>query len=68
MTDLTLIPQYGDVRLTSEISDRDEDGGDATVQLATFGSMRVALDAAEARKLASKLLDYADELDRQNSP
>ena len=69
MSDLTLITQYGDIRLTSEIIDQDhEEDSEALVSLVTFGSIRVALDASEARKLAGKLLDHADEIDRQNAP
>jgi len=68
MSDLTLITQYGDTRLTTEILDRDQtDYSDALITLTTYGSIRVSLDASEARKLASKLLDHADELDRQNT-
>jgi hypothetical protein len=68
MSDLTLITQYGDIRLTSELVDRDlDDDSEATVQLVTYAPVRIALDAPEARRLAGKLLDYADELDRQNS-
>ena len=64
--DLVLFTQYGDVRLTGELSERDDDI-DANVHLAVSGVLRVALAASEARRMAAKLLDYADEVDRRNA-
>lgn len=58
----------GYARLTGTVLDRDpnepEDYAVAKLTIAT--SVPVLLSAAEARKLASKLIDYADEIDRQN--
>ena len=65
-TEITLVTQYGDRRLTAEISNRDDDLS-ATIQVTTHAPVTIALDAVEARRLAGKLLDYADEVDRQNA-
>jgi hypothetical protein len=58
----------GYVQLTSGVSSRDpEDPEDyAAVRLAVLVPTYVLLSSPQARKLAAKLADYADEVDRQN--
>jgi hypothetical protein len=58
----------GYAQLTSGVSSRDlEDPEDyASVDLTVLVPIHVLLNSAQARKLAAKLADYADEVDRQN--
>jgi hypothetical protein len=58
----------GYAQLTSGVSNRDpEDPEDhAAVDLTVLVPIHVLLSSPQVRKLAAKLADYADEVDRQN--
>jgi hypothetical protein len=58
----------GYAQLTATVSDRDPDDPEdyAAARLTVLMPSTVLLTAGQARKLAAKLADYADEVDRQN--
>jgi hypothetical protein len=58
----------GYAQLTSSVSSRDPEDPDdyAAAKLTVLVPVTVLLSSAQARKLAAKLANYADEVDRQN--